>query len=118
MGGSGELLYLPAAILPLRSYHGPASLHTPPAASPPLDCVATGATAATAANSRTNVIPAFPPKPNSGAARFQHPPISVKHLCQWKDVEFVAQLILWTPFQLHRQFAALDWIANCLVQLS
>ena len=79
MGGSGELLYLPAAILPLRSYHGPASLHTSPASIPPLNFVATGATAA---NSCANVVPAFPPKPNSGAPHFQHPPSSVKHLCQ------------------------------------
>ena len=79
MGGSGELLYLPAAILPLRSYHGPNSLHTSPASIPPLNFVAT---TATAAKSRANNVPALPPKPNSGAPRFQHPPNYVKHLCQ------------------------------------
>ena len=80
MGGSGELLYPPpAAILPLRSYHNPNSLHTPPASIPPLNLTANGATAA---NSRVNIAPAFPPKPNSGASRSQHPPISVKHLCE------------------------------------
>jgi hypothetical protein len=80
VGGSGELLYLPAAaILPLRSYHGPNSLHASPASIPPLDFVAT---AATAADSRANIVPALPPKPNSGAPRCQHPPISVKHLCR------------------------------------
>ena len=91
MGGSGELLYLPAAILPLRSYHGPNSLHTSPASIPPLDFVAT---AATAANSRANNVPALPPKPNSGLVHLVSNVLQfMSSICvsvDRKDVEFVA----------------------------